>query len=81
MTSAEYEKRLHLLLNVSGPAGHMVVDGINILVYRLPDGSTKDLPLASEMTSAQREAVISELTRHLNAISARRVKTGRSGPL
>ena len=78
MTSAEYDKRLHLMLGVSGPMAPYVVDGVTMLVYRLPDGSSKDLPCPQDMTPAQREATLADLARHLTTIADRRQKNGRS---
>lgn len=72
MNSEEYDRRLHLLLGVRGPMSPVVVDGITMLTYKLPDGKSKDLPTPQDMTPAQRAATIDELTRHLGAIENRR---------
>lgn len=72
MTPEEYDKRLHLLLGVSGPMSFMQIEGVSFLTYKLPDGKSKDLPCPQDMTPEQRQATIDELTRHLGVIAKRR---------
>ena len=72
MDAAEYEHQLQVLLGVRGPMGHLRCDGVDFLVYRLPDGGQIQNPPPDKMTGAQRKAVIEQLRKHLGLVALNR---------
>lgn len=79
MDVAEYEHSLRLLGLAGEPMGEVMLNGVYVLPYKMPDGTPKFLPPPDRMSPAERAEMITVLRAHLGQIEQnRRDRAGRS---
>lgn len=72
MDTAEYEHSLRLLGLTGEPMGEVVVNGVFMLPYKMPDGAPKFLPPPDRMSPLERAEMIDTLRAHIGQIEQNR---------